>query len=181
MLLMVLQNPRIRKVGRMVGSDLKQLQELVESPIPLAGALDLANFAKGRHVVPNAKCSLSDLCAVVLRKRLNKNVSERTSMAWEQPMLSAEQAQYAACDTYAALLIYQELLKVSPPKPLPATLIAMTPVLLYSTDTTIVASGHLSPNFGATSFDGINLMPTRALVEITNILVPAAMISSHHK
>ena len=185
MLSMVLQNPRIRKVGRMVGSDLRQLQELVQSSIPFSGALDLANFAKECHVIPNAKCSLTDLCAVILGKRLNKNVSERKSMAWENLALSAEQVQYAACDAYVALLMYLALSKISAPKPLPtADLDPMDPVLLYNTDnTTIVASGHLSPNLGATSFDGINITPTCTLVEITDILVPAALmvngVSSH--
>ena len=182
MLSMVLQNPRIRKVGRMVRSDLKQLQELVESPVPFAGAVDLANFAKERHVVPNAKCSLADLCAAILGKRLNKNVSERKSMAWEHSALSAEQAQYAACDAYVALLMYLELSKVSAPKPLPNDLVSMTPVLLYNTDnTTIIATGHLSPNLSAKTFDGINLTSTRTLVEITEILVPGAIVSTHCK
>ena len=182
MLSMVLQNPRIRKVSRMVGSDLKQLQELVGSSVPFTGALDLANFAKERHVTSNARCSLANLCAVILRKRLNKNVSERTSMAWERSALSAEQIRYAACDAYVSLSIYLALLKVSAPQPLPTDLISMTPVLLYHTDnTTMIACGHLSPNLGATSFDGINLTSTRTLIEVTDILVPAAIISTHYK
>jgi len=125
MLSMVLQNPRIWKVGRMVGSDLKQLQELIGSSVPFTGALDLANFAKERHVTSNARCSLANLCAVILRKRLNKNVSERTSMAWERSALSAEQIRYAACDAYVSLSIYLALLKVSAPQPLPTDLISI--------------------------------------------------------
>ncbi|KAF8801127.1 hypothetical protein BYT27DRAFT_7227031 [Phlegmacium glaucopus] len=80
-LMMLLQNPRVRKVGRMVNSDLKQLQTSVNSLLPFVGALDLANYAKQCHVVSNARCSLADLCATVLGKRLNKNVSEWTSAA----------------------------------------------------------------------------------------------------
>jgi len=59
----------------------------------------------------------------------------------------------------------------------------MTPVLLYHTDntTSMIARGHLSPNLGATSFDGINLTSTHTLIEVTDILVPAAIISTHYK
>jgi len=83
-LIMLLSNPRVRKAGRLVSSDLRQLQSSHEQAPDFLGALDLAKFAKDRHVVPNAKCGLGDLCAVILGKRLDKNVSERVSTAWEQ-------------------------------------------------------------------------------------------------
>ena len=41
----LLQNPRVRKVGRMVQGDLKQL-EAIANTSPFVGALDLATFAK---------------------------------------------------------------------------------------------------------------------------------------
>ncbi|KAF8802563.1 hypothetical protein BYT27DRAFT_7226296 [Phlegmacium glaucopus] len=81
----------------------KQLQTLVNSLLPFVGALDLANYTKQHHVVLNARCSLADLCATVLGKQLNKNVSEWTI-----------------------------------PKYLPTTLTPLTPVLLFSTDNTVV-------------------------------------------
>ncbi len=68
MLKMLLQNPRVKKVGRMVSSDLRQLEETIKSSQPFVGALDLATYAKERHVVSNANCSLSDLCAITLQK-----------------------------------------------------------------------------------------------------------------
>lgn len=180
--MMLLQNPRIRKVGRMVSSDLKQLQTSVNSSLPFVGALDLANYAKQRHVISNARCSLADLCAAVLGKRLNKNVSERTSAAWEHLSLTSEQQHYAAIDAYVPLLLYHKLSTLSIPKCLPTTLTPLTPVLLYSTDNTVVVGrGYLSPNLHKTSFDGVNLTKTRTLVNISEVLVPAAIISSHEK
>jgi 3'-5' exonuclease len=181
-LTMLLQNPRVRKVGRMVNSDLKQLQTSVNSSSPFVGALDLANYAKQRHIISNARCSLADLCAAVLGKRLNKNVSERTSAAWEHLSLTTEQKHYAAIDAYVPLLLYNKLSTFSVPKCLPTTLTPLTPVLLYSTDNTvIVARGCLSPHLHESSFDGVNLTKTRTLVEISEVLVPAAIISSHEK
>ncbi|KAJ7689413.1 hypothetical protein B0H17DRAFT_907426, partial [Mycena rosella] len=75
----VLLNPRILKVGRAVSGDLKYLQEACQSPSPFVGALDLVQLAKERLVVSSAKVGLSDLCAKVLGKRIDKNVAERIS------------------------------------------------------------------------------------------------------
>jgi hypothetical protein len=56
------------------------------------------------------------------------------------------------------------------------------PVLLYSTDNTVVVGhGYLSPHLHKSSFDGVNLTKMRTLVEISEVLVPAAIISSHDK
>ena len=181
-LMMLLQNPRVRKVGRMVSSDLKQLQTSVNSSLPFVGALDLANYAKQRHVISNARCSLADLCAAVLEMRLNKNVSERTSAAWEHLSLTTEQQHYAAIDAYVSLLLYNKLSTFSVPKCLPTILTPLTPVLLYSTDNTvIIGRGYLSPHLHKSSFDGVNLTKARTLVEISEVLVPAAIISTHEK
>ncbi|KAF6763228.1 hypothetical protein DFP72DRAFT_1000650 [Ephemerocybe angulata] len=178
---MLLQNPRVRKVGRMVAGDMKQ--QIVEPSSPFSGAMDLAAYAKERNVVSNARISLSDLCAIVLGTMLRKNVSERFSMAWEQDELTDEQVQYAACDAYAPLLIYQELSKLRVPQPLPSILPpeSAVDVLLYNQDrSTVLASGYLSPRPFPIEFDEIHLTPTRALVTITEVRVPGALLTSHH-
>ena len=181
-LLDILKNPRVRKVGRMVNSDLKQLELAIGSPTPFLGALDLANYAKERHVVATAKCSLADLCATILRKRLNKNLSERRSAAWENVTLSPEQLNYAACDAYVPLLLYHKLSKFTVPKPLPLEPIPTTPVLLYSTDNTVlIASGQVSPHPDVGNSDGVKLSQIHTLVNISKVYVPAAIVSSHRK
>jgi hypothetical protein len=76
------------KAGQLIGADLAHLQNACGSPTPFAGSLDLAKYAKDRRVIPNAQCSLNDLCALVLGKRLNKNVPERISQAWEDRTLT---------------------------------------------------------------------------------------------
>ncbi|KAJ7506313.1 hypothetical protein B0H11DRAFT_1903699 [Mycena galericulata] len=72
-LMQVLQNPQILKVGRAVSGDLKYLEQATCPSQPFVGAVDLAKMAKDRLVVTNAKISLADLCAVTLGTRLNKN------------------------------------------------------------------------------------------------------------
>src|SRR6266508_275372 len=95
-LTLLLSNPNILRVGRMVRSDLKYLEAITSSPVPYVGAVDLANLAKERQFVSNAKCGLADLSAAVLQKRLPKNNAERISTAWEDSQLTPEMLNYAA-------------------------------------------------------------------------------------
>ena len=62
-------------------SDLTYLQNACQSPTRFVREVELAKFAKERRVISNMRCSLSDLCATVLLKRLDKNVPERISQA----------------------------------------------------------------------------------------------------
>jgi hypothetical protein len=181
-LVMLLQNPCILKVGQMVKSDLKLLEDAVSVRAPFVGAVDLAAYAKVRHVVSSANCSLGQLCAVVLQKRLNKNVSERLSTAWEQPNLTAEQTTYAACDAYVPLLIYRELSPLSVPEPLPSNPLPSNPVLIFSNDNTLViARGRLPKEPFPLHYDGIKISSSRVVVEVTEVLVPGAILSTHRK
>jgi hypothetical protein len=179
-LIMLLSNPRIRKAGRMVMSDLKHLEDSLDDPPPFSGALDLAVFARKRNVVSNAKVGLAELCATVLKKQLAKNVSERMSTAWEEQTLTPEQIRYAACDAYAPLMIYDQLSKLAVPAALPAELVSGTPVLLYGTDKKIIANGTLSPHLNQQSFDGITLSRTRVLLNISEVHIPGAKVSTHN-
>jgi len=125
-------------------------------------------------------------------KRLNKNVPERISQAWEDKTLTREQLDYAACDAYASLVIYKHLQQFDIPRWLPPTLTPGTPVLLYNSDnTTVIAEGQISTHHqvhdGGTKtnkiqvYDGINITPIKAIININQIHVPGALISSHGK
>jgi hypothetical protein len=178
-----LSHSRILKAGRLVDSDLAYLQEACHSSTPFVGGLDLAKYAKDRHVVSNvSKTSLADLCALVLHRRLNKNVSERISQDWENVVLSQEQLQYAAKDAYVSLLIYEELTKITVPHALPSSLHPSMPILLYSTDnTTVIAKGQISRYSRDRAYDGINISLTRTVVNITKVLVPGAIVTTHRQ
>ncbi|XP_006455795.1 hypothetical protein AGABI2DRAFT_76455, partial [Agaricus bisporus var. bisporus H97] len=94
-----LSHPRVRKVGRLVDGDLQRLQDTLRPSQPFVGGVDLAKLAKERHLIKNiSKCSLSDLSALVLQRRLAKNTPQRTSQAWENRTLTPEQLDYAARD-----------------------------------------------------------------------------------
>ncbi|PPQ80024.1 hypothetical protein CVT24_003845, partial [Panaeolus cyanescens] len=176
-----LANPLIRKVGRNVNSDLKQLQDSLDNTPPFCGGVDLAHLAKQRNVISNASASLSDLCAVVLKKCLRKNITARTSAEWEQPNLSEDHVNYAACDAYASLLIYNQLMTLRVPQSLPSNPTPRAPVLIYhsSSRSTVIARGSLARS-ESNVYDAINLTPTRILVTVHEVFVPAAIMTTHH-
>ena len=179
---LLLSHPRVLKVGRLVNGDLVYLQKACHSPEPFVSGIDLAKFAKDRRVVPTAQCSLGDLCAVTLKKRLNKNVPERISQAWEDMTLTEEQLNYAARDAYASLIIHQYLSTVDVPRRLPEklTALALVPVLFYNTDNTvIIAEGQLSTHLGDAQYDGINVTSSKTVIDVLKVLVPGALVTSH--
>jgi len=82
-------------------------------------------------------------------------------------------------DTFASLAIFKTLSRLDIPQPL-ANLLPLMPVLLYNAEnTTVVARGHLSPNLNAQEYDGINISCTCMLVNITEVLVPATIVTTH--
>ncbi|KAJ7592442.1 hypothetical protein C8J56DRAFT_779365, partial [Mycena floridula] len=178
----VLTNPRILKVGSHVTADLAYLQECCGSQTTFKGGINLGAFAKDRLVIKNAKISLEDLCATVLQRCLNKNVTERVSSHWEDADLTTEQIKYAALDAYTSLAIYQALISIPLPSPLPSEPAIHTPVLLFSDDKArLVARGHISTLHNSSEYDKINITPKCCILEILECYVPGAIISTHHK
>lgn len=175
----VLANPRILKVGRCITGDLKYLQQACQSDVLFVGGVDIARLAKDRLLVPTARVSLSDLSAAILNQCLNKNVAERVSTAWEDEELTREQIQYAALDVYASLTIYRALTSLPTPKPLAEKPAIGAPVLLFGNDRTrVLACGVVSPHANDTSYMGINLTPSRSVIEVREVLVPGALIAN---
>jgi hypothetical protein len=178
----VLSNPSIIKVGRCVSGDLKYLQESCGSTTPFVGGVDLAKLAKERLVIQNATVSLAELCAIVLKHQLPKNVTERVGTLWEEKELSQEQIQYAASDVYASLRIYEALSLISLPKVLPSVLLPGLYVLLFGDNKSrLVARGQISPYNSRSSFDNINITSSRCILEIQEVIVPGAIIGPHRK
>ncbi len=179
-LITFLKNPRILKVGRNVKLDLQNLQEESGVTKPFPGGIDVAHLAKQKGIVKNARIGLADLCAKVLKVRLDKDPATRVSPDWDSEELSPEQLCYAALDAWASLRVYEELEKMK----VPGTLISFTPghdVFLYQEDNNIIAQGHISLHSDYQSFEGINITATRILVEVTKVFIPGAIISTHRK
>jgi hypothetical protein len=172
----ILVNPRILKVGRAVGADLKYLQEACQSPDPSVGAVDLAQLAKERLIISSAKISLVDLCAKVLGKRLKNNVTVRVSSAWEQEQLTDAQIRYAALDVYACQEIYAVLSQIPLPTPLPNPPTLGMSILLFSPDRTrLIARGTIKSLEG-TYANRVNITKTKCVIEVTEVVVPGTII-----
>lgn len=178
----LLSHPNILKVGRLVNADLRYLEAACHPQSPFTGTVDLAKYAKERLVISSAKCSLADLCASILGKRLNKNVPERVSQTWENDTLTPSQLAYAACDAYASLRIYEKLSEIEIPRPLPRNPTPSMAVLIYSSDnTTLIAQGEISSHMCDQVFDGINITQTRIVVDVLRVFVPGAKLNIHQK
>ncbi len=165
-------------MGRNVGQDLKRLQKECKSPIPFAGALDLANLAKAKSVISDARVGLADLCATVLHARLDKSSPLRVRTDWDNDELSSEQLKYAALDAWVSLQIYQKLSHVSPPEKITQFTLPGTPVSILQDDGQVIAHGILSLD-STSPCRGINLTSTRACVTVQHVTVPAAILPLH--
>ena len=96
--------------------------------------------------------------------------------------MTDDQLNYAARDAYASLVIHQHLSTIDVPRHLPSRLTALVPVLFYNSDNTVViAEGQISTHFNESRHDGINITPTKTVINILKVLVPGAIISSHAK
>lgn len=98
----LLENNNIKKVGVGIAQDIRQLQELRKfNPI---GFIDLQTLAKKNGI---ETLSLRKLC----EHFLSKKISKRQQLSnWELKELTEAQIRYAATDAYAALLIYEKMI-----------------------------------------------------------------------
>lgn len=179
-LLLLLANPNIIKVGSMVSGDLAYLESACQPCRPFSGGVNLGKLAKERHLVPSAKCSLSDLCAAVLHKRLDKNVPERLSSQWESEILTKEQVDYAARDAYVSLILYHEILRTPIPSPIPSNPSTGLPVLVYHDDNTrLIAHGYITKLVNTNEIEGARISNVREVVRITCVVIPGAILKTH--
>jgi hypothetical protein len=178
-LLSFLQNPQILKAGRNVTQDLKRLEKECISHIPFAGAVELAQLAKARGVVSDARVGLADLCAAVLHARLDKSTPLRVSTDWDNAQLSPEQIHYAALDAWVSLQIYHRLSQIPLPGLITESTLPGTPVSVLQDDGQVIAHGVLSQETPALTCRGVNHTPTRAQVTIQHIFMPGAILPLH--
>jgi len=92
---------------------------------------------------------------------------------------------YAALDAYASLCIYQRLLQIHPPKPLPEELDASLEIVLYHDDLShVIARGHISEHFLSDEpkhYNGIQITAKRILITVTQVFIPGTIINAHCK
>ena len=177
-----LTESRILKVGRGIKGDLQRLQKESGYGTPFTGWIDLAKMAKDCHVAPNARVGLAELCALVLKARLDKDPNIRVSTEWDNIELRKAQVDYAASDAYVALLVYQNLEKIQRLGNVPVN---APPGLLVSihqqNSQKVIALGTWSSHNSNPDgiINGIRITPLNAAVEIQKIIVPGAVMAEH--
>ncbi|KAF9000804.1 hypothetical protein BDZ89DRAFT_1170255 [Hymenopellis radicata] len=179
----LLANPRVIKVGKNINQDLRYLHEESKSRQPFTGGVDVAHLAKEMDVIANARISLADLCAKVLKKHLPKDPAIRVSPDWDSPDLTRAQKEYAALDAWASLQIYKALTAMDVPtplswNPLPAP---HTDVLLFQEDRSkVIARGQISPLFGnVIALHDISITKTRTIIRVTEVFVSSALMPAY--
>ncbi|KAF5326444.1 hypothetical protein D9611_000570 [Ephemerocybe angulata] len=180
-----LSNPQILKVGRLIESDLKVLEKACNSPTPFRGAVDLAKVAEERYISLSRKApALHDICAEVLGRCLRKNIPDRVGEAWERETLTSSQVEYAACDAYVALALYNRMTLTPIPSPLVAGAPLPppgTPILLFGPSNSLIARGCATTQPADGVYDSIVLHLSKLVVEVQEAIVPGALIMSHCK
>ncbi|KAG6848087.1 hypothetical protein H0H93_003468 [Arthromyces matolae] len=184
-LLNFLRNKQVIKAGKSVNGDLRQLAMAAGcDPSSFQGGLDLATYAKQRLLITDARISLADLTAIILGESLPKNVTERISSSWENQELTDRQLEYAARDAYACLQIYQKINTSPQPTMLPDTQrdsVGLPVIVLTEDSKAIAARGVISNAALSPTHDGIKITPTRTVITVHDILIPATIMTQHKK
>jgi len=105
-ILKILTNHKIKKVGVGIRDDIKALQRL--NSFKPGGFIEIQDFARD---VGLESFSLKKLAALVMQIRISKR--QRLSN-WEAENYTEGQANYAATDAWAALLIFSGLTRIFP-------------------------------------------------------------------
>ncbi|KAJ3818485.1 hypothetical protein F5880DRAFT_1491296 [Lentinula raphanica] len=96
--------------------------------------------------------------------------------------LSPSQVEYAARDAYASLLLFHKINGIPLPAPVSTETPPDTPLIILSDDQKkVIARGFLSSSKDINNFDGIHITSTRAIIRITEVLIPGAVLKAHKK
>lgn len=97
----VLEDKNIVKTGVAIRDDIKKLNDRFK--FTPQNFVELATLAKEKNFT---RFGLAGLCEDILNLSLSKKAKLTN---WQHTKLSQDQIQYAACDAYVGLLIYEEL------------------------------------------------------------------------
>jgi len=107
-ILQVLENPKILKVGVGIDQDIFHLQKWQFPRAEVQGVVDLRSIVAPYNLSTQ---SLAGLTALFLRKRLAKN---RRRVSWKRKSLTTGQLNYAATDAFASMLLFEAFQSLFP-------------------------------------------------------------------
>ncbi len=104
------------------------------------------------------------------------------SSNWTDSEMTDAQVQYAACDAYVSVCLFNEINKTPLPLPLsPMTPVGSSVVILNDSNSKIVARGSVYLSVTGDILDNINITPTRIVITVCEILVPGTIMGQHQK
>ena len=192
-LVLILNSPRILKIGHNVGGDLAKLARDFSIAVPQKknnsreGVIELGAMAKSQNVVTSGNASLAAITAATLQKNLLKDahLSE-----WSAPELSNEQKDYAALDAWIVLSIH-DFLQQKPASGLPLkSACCNNQAISLFWNKQEVARGvvieqpkeflveRTSPVPMSVK---VNVTPTQAVTRVDEVLVPDFVLSFHKR
>jgi hypothetical protein len=178
----ILFDVKIKKVGRMVNSDITKLirdwkssDYAKEVKNQIKGVVDIAAFAKLKGVTEDARLSLEKLTEIVLESSLDKSLRHSN---WEMNELTHDLINYAASDVLSSYQIYQKLvqkkskerLKACPQSGTKVSIMCMTGI------DTVVATGTVISKEDANYRGKHKLTKNRAFVRVDTIIAESAII-----
>ncbi|KAF8419486.1 hypothetical protein L210DRAFT_3766619 [Boletus edulis BED1] len=174
-----LQSSAYVKVGLNIAANLKQLSADCIKPIsatPFSGHQDLGFLATSQNAAPHGSTSLSVLCSLILHHQLKVDPQICISPAWGQPCLRSDFVDHAALEAFAVWSIYTVLQQMDTPQAVTHLTAGGTKVTMFAPDGREIAHGVIALDRPA-AFRGVNVTPTRALMVVQEVLVPAYLIS----
>jgi hypothetical protein len=182
----LLISDRVFKIGNAIKADLTQ----VKKQFPQLhrqqsfNIIDLKEYGVHRGVVwRNASGLLGILLEKTLGIYISKDEQYRKSEEWERTPLDASLLSYAALDVYACFLIFGKMILVSPIACIQFTMAPGTPVVLLTHEGGLPSAYGTIVDLQPSTYGSIKIKtPIKSclLIEIHEILVPAATVILHH-
>lgn len=102
----LIESPKINKVGRQIGGDLRKFEQYNITNAP--SQVDIGTLCYDKEMATRRNYSLQRICGEVLNLNMLKPGDVRKSN-WEMEFLSPEHVQYAAVDAYVSLEVFKKL------------------------------------------------------------------------
>ena len=179
-LLTFLHSSVYRKIGLDISVTFKYLQSDC-SPITgtgpiFTGHVDLGMLMRSCCATILGTMSTPALCAALLHRHFNKDPSICISTLWVDTELNPGFLQYAAPDAFTMWSIHDVLSKADAPHVVNDSTPDGTPVTMFAPDGRPLAHGVVTLDCPAT-FCGFNVMKTRMVMVVKQVLVPSYLIS----
>ncbi|KXN85799.1 hypothetical protein AN958_10823 [Leucoagaricus sp. SymC.cos] len=109
-----------------------------------------------------------------------QSTSHLSNDQWENEVLSQSQVDYAAHDAYISLVLYDTLMKIPTPSPLPPNpQLGLSVNIHHSNNGRLIVFGYVIEPPASNKVNGVCIFKTRIAIRIMKVIVPGAMLGAH--